>query len=82
MTQFVTRIDPELAAAVDALVSSGTVGSRSDAVRIALTELVEHHRRAQIGRSILSGYRRMPQTEEELAGLDGATRSLVTEEPW
>jgi len=30
----------------------------------------------------VDAYRRLPQTDEELAGLDEATRALVNEEPW
>jgi hypothetical protein len=44
--------------------------------------LVERHRRQQTGIAIVNGYRRHPQQEEELAGLDDATRALVKEEPW
>lgn len=47
-----------------------------------LEALVDHHRRHQVGRAIVEGYRDHPQTAQELAGLDGATRSLVEEEPW
>jgi len=82
MTQFVTRIDDELAGAIDALVSAGVVESRSDAVRIGLAQLVDRHRRRQIGESIAAGYRDLPQSDAELAGLDEATRALVAEEPW
>lgn len=82
MTQFVTRVDPQLAEAVDALVESGVVDSRSDAVRAGLTELVERHRRQKVGDRIRHGYREQPQTDNELLGLDEATRALIAEEPW
>ncbi|MGI8983146.1 MAG: ribbon-helix-helix domain-containing protein [Acidimicrobiales bacterium] len=82
MTQFVTRVDEELARQVDALVASGTVGSRSEAVRLGLVRLLDEHRRRLVGDQIAQGYTRQPQTEEELAGLDDATRALIAEEPW
>jgi Arc/MetJ-type ribon-helix-helix transcriptional regulator len=82
MTQVVTRLDDKLAGDLDALVADGVVASRSEAVRLGLTRLVEEHRRRQIGDRIVEAYRRQPQTEEELTGLDEATRSLVEEEPW
>jgi hypothetical protein len=44
--------------------------------------LIEEHRRQRIGAEIVEAYRRAPQTDEELAGLDQATRGLVEEEPW
>lgn len=82
MTQFVTRVDSQLAQEIDALVSSGVVSSRSDAVRTGLAALVERHRRQSIGDRIARGYAEKPQTEEEIAGLDAATRALIGEEPW
>ena len=66
MSQLVTRIDDDLAREVDALVSEGVVESRSDAVRQGLRELVDRHRRRRIGEAIVEGYRRQPQTEEEI----------------
>ncbi len=82
MAQLVTRVDDRLVADVDALVRQGVAATRSDAVRLGLEALVEQHRRAQIGQAIVDGYRGHPQDDDELAGLDEATRALVEEEPW
>ncbi|HVA23355.1 MAG TPA: ribbon-helix-helix domain-containing protein [Chloroflexota bacterium] len=82
MTQLVTRVNDELVAQVDSLVSQGVVASRSEAVRAGLLVLVDRHRRRSIGAQIVEAYRREPQTREELAGLDEATTALVAEEPW
>jgi Arc/MetJ-type ribon-helix-helix transcriptional regulator len=82
MTQFVTRVDEDLAQQVDALVASGTVGSRSEAVRLGLVRLLDENRRRLVGDQIARGYTSNPQTDEELAGLDDATRALIAEEPW
>lgn len=82
MTQLVARVDDALVAQVDRLVADGIVASRSEAMRIGLEGLVEENRRKLVGARIVDGYRRLPQTEEELAGLDIATRALVEEEPW
>ena len=82
MSQLVTRLNDDLLAEVDQLVAEGVVASRSDAVRAALVALVEEHRRRSIGRKIVEGYRRTPQTRDELGGLDEATKALVFEEPW
>jgi Arc/MetJ-type ribon-helix-helix transcriptional regulator len=82
MAQLVTRVDDRLVEQIDALVAAGVVANRSDAVRLGLTSLIDHHRRRQLGMTIVEGYRSLPQTEEELAGLDDATRSLIEEEPW
>jgi Arc/MetJ-type ribon-helix-helix transcriptional regulator len=78
MTQLVTRVDDALVAQVDALVEAGVVANRSEAVRMALDRLV----RAETGRRIAEAYRRQPQTEEELAGIDERTARMIAEEPW
>lgn len=82
MAQLVTRLDERLLAEVDYLVSEGVAATRSDAVRLGLEALVERHRRQQTGQAIVDAYRRHPQDDDELAGLDQATRALVGEEPW
>jgi Arc/MetJ-type ribon-helix-helix transcriptional regulator len=82
MSQLVTRLTEELLADVDQLVADGVVASRSDAVRAGLQALVERHRRQLVGQRIVAGYQGVPQTPEELTGLDEATAALVGEEPW
>lgn len=82
MAQLVTRIDDDLAQAIDDLVAAGEVSSRSDAVRIALRHLVESRRRQAVGRSIVDGYARVPLTAEELGWSDDLTRRMIDEEPW
>ena len=82
MAQLVARLDARLMAQVDELVKDGVVASRSDAVRLGLERLVDEHRRRLVAQEIVAAYRRQPQTDEELAGLDDATRALIHEEPW
>jgi Arc/MetJ-type ribon-helix-helix transcriptional regulator len=82
MAQLVARLDARLLADVDGLVADGVVASRSEAVRVALERLVDDDRRRRIGAQIADAYSRRPQTDEELSGLDAATRSLIAEEPW
>lgn len=82
MAQLVTRIEDELASKVDELVREGVVGSRSEAVRTALEKLVDEHRRQRIGAEIVAGYERCPETDEEIAQAEQATRALIAEEPW
>ena len=82
MAQLVTRVDDRLLAEVDELVSEGVAATRSDAVRLGLEALVNRHRRQQTGQAIIDAYRRQPQDDEELGGLDQATRALIEEEPW
>ncbi len=82
MTQLVTRIDEELAGAVDQLVADGVVANRSEAVRLALRQLVDRHRRDEIGRAIVAGYAASPQEEQEVGWADRATVAMIADEPW
>ena len=82
MAQLVIRVSDELAADVDELVASGLASSRSDAVRCSLERWIDEERRRRIGEAIVEGYKRMPQTEEELAWADRAAAEMLAEEPW
>ncbi len=82
MAQLVTRLNDDLMAEVDRLVSDGVVANRSEAVRLGLERLIDQLQRERVGAAIVAAYRSQPQTDEELAGLDDATRALVDEEPW
>ncbi|HEU4702482.1 MAG TPA: ribbon-helix-helix domain-containing protein [Conexibacter sp.] len=80
--QLVTRVPDAVVEAVDDLVSAGVFGSRSEAVRAGLDAVVERERRMAVGRSIVEGYRRIPQDEDDLAWPDAATAAMIAEEPW
>lgn len=82
MTQLVARIDHTLAALVDDLVTEGIVESRSDAVRQGLRILIDQHRRRRTAEEIIRGYVEHPQTDEDVAWADDATRRMISEEPW
>ena len=82
MAQLVTRVDDDLAAAVDRLVEAGVVASRSEAVRFGLEQLVDRFRRAEVGERIARGYREHPQTDAEVAWADEASVRMIAEEPW
>ena len=82
MTQLVTRVDDPLVAAIDAMVDSGMVASRSDAVRLALKRFVDQQTRADIGARIVKGYVQTPQTDEEVGWTEAATARMIAEEPW
>lgn len=81
MAQLVTRVDDELAAAVDALVEAGVVESRSAAVRQGLEQLIDRHRRREIGQQIVAGYRRVPQADDG-GWTDEASLAMIADEPW
>ena len=82
MAQLVTRIDDDLAREIDDLVSDGIVASRSAAVRLALVDLIDRHRRRRIGSSIVAGYTRLPQTDAEVGFADETTRRMIADETW
>lgn len=82
MAQFVTRVNDRLAGEVDRLVREGAVASRSAAVRLGLEGLIDRHERRRIGRAIVEGYSRRPQTEAEVGWADEATRLMIADEPW
>ena len=80
--QIIARVPKEVADGLNELVESGLFETKSDAVREALVRLIDRVRRDEIGRRIVEGYRRMPQTDEEFAGADEAARRMIEEEPW
>lgn len=82
MTQIVTRVPEELIDAVDGLVEGGFVGSRSEAVRVALAELVDRHRRTRTGQEIVAGYTQFPQEDADGLWSDRVTVEMIAEEPW
>lgn len=82
MTQLVARIDDRLLAQLDELVESGDVQSRSDAVRRALEEMFERRRRRKVGETIVDGYRRIPESDDELNWAAQSTQAMIAEEPW
>ena len=69
-------------AQLDAIVANGEAESRSDAVRRALEAMIDERRRRLVGEAIAEGYRRVPETDEELRRADENARALVAEEPW
>ena len=78
MAQLVTRVDDELAAAIDQLITEGVYPNRSAAVRAALKELLRERRRQHE----IEMYTRFPQTEDEVGWSDESTRRMIEEEPW
>lgn len=56
--------------------------SRSALIREAIEGYMHDARSAEIDRQIVEGYTRMPETEEELAGVEQEMREMIEEEPW
>jgi Arc/MetJ-type ribon-helix-helix transcriptional regulator len=81
--QIAVRLPNELAAALDGLVEpDGPFMTKADAVRSAIEELVDRDRRRRIGEAIAEGYRRIPQTDAEIARVHEDSIRSIEEEPW
>ncbi len=80
--QIAIRIPDPLAEQLEALVTSGRFETKADAVRSALEALVDAERRADVGRRIVEGYRKVPQDDADVAAAAGAASRSIDEEPW
>lgn len=81
-TQLAVRLSADVVAQIDLMVKQGKFSSRADALRTALETFLDAEQRRLIGDAIADGYRRIPQTEEELAGAEASVRAMIAEEPW
>ena len=80
--QIAIRIPGALAEELESLVSSGRFETKADAVRSALEALVDAEHRADVGRRIVEGYRRVPQEDVDVASAHEAAVRSIGEEPW
>ncbi len=80
--QIAVRLPEQLATSLDDLVTHGRFASRAEAVRAAIEQLVDAERRHRVGAAIADGYRRSPQTNEEVAAAAAAAQRSIEEEPW
>jgi Arc/MetJ-type ribon-helix-helix transcriptional regulator len=67
---------------IDDLVAQGRFSSRADLVRTAVTALVEQEQRRAVGEAVVEGYRRIPQTDEDVAEATARAIRSIHEEPW
>jgi Arc/MetJ-type ribon-helix-helix transcriptional regulator len=80
--QIAIRIPDTLAGKLEELVASGRFDTKADAVRAALEALIDAERRADLGRRIVEGYRRVPQEDVDVAAAAEAASRSIDEEPW
>jgi Arc/MetJ-type ribon-helix-helix transcriptional regulator len=80
--QIAVRLSDDLARRLDEAVRSGAFPSRAEAVRVAIDELLDGLRRRQVGAAIVEGYRRQPQTDEDVEAAEAAAIRSIDEEPW
>ena len=81
-TQLAIRLPDDLLRDLDWVIMRLNYDSRAEAMRDALVKLIDQERRREIGEQIAEGYRRMPQTEEEIASAYDSLRQSIDEEPW
>ena len=80
--QIAIRIPDTLAEQLEELVASGRFDTKADAVRAALEALIDVERRADVGRRIVEGYRKVPQDDVDVAAAAEAASRSIDEEPW
>lgn len=80
--QIAVRLPDALASELQALVADGTFGSKADAIRSAIEALIDVERRRRVGEAIVEGYRRMPETPDELEEARLASIRSIEEESW
>jgi Arc/MetJ-type ribon-helix-helix transcriptional regulator len=80
--QIAIRIPDIIAGQLEELVASGRFDTKADAVRAALEALIDAERRADVGRRIVEGYRKVPQDDVEVAAAAEAASRSIDEESW
>lgn len=80
--QIAVRLSDDLAGRLDEAVRRGAFPSRAEAVRVAIGELLDSLRRRELGAAIVEGYRRQPQSDDEVAAAEDAAIRSINEEPW
>ena len=82
MSRMITvRMSEDRVRAIDELVAPGRA-SRAAVIAEAIDKLVRDLEEEAIDRAIVEGYRRIPQTDEELEWAEWSARESIREEPW
>ncbi|MGA8488003.1 MAG: hypothetical protein WB684_13115 [Gaiella sp.] len=82
MSKMITvRMSEDRVQAIDELVASGRA-SRAAVIVEAIDRLVADLERERIDREIVEGYRRVPETDEELAWAKSSGLRSIADEPW
>lgn len=80
--QIAVKLPDELLEAVDDLVAAGRFSSRSSAVRAGLSIVVSQAERDVTDRAFAEGFRRHPDTPDELADARRLAVDAIEDEPW
>ena len=81
-SQLIARVDDEILMGVDSLITLGVGSNRSEIVRIALSELIERTRQAEVERQMIAAYRAQPQSQAEIERAHQAGLRMIVAEPW
>ena len=76
------RMPEERVARIDALVQAESYESRASFIVEAIDRLVHELEEREIDRSIVEGYTRFPQTDDEQRWAEASGRRSIEEEPW
>jgi Arc/MetJ-type ribon-helix-helix transcriptional regulator len=82
MTQIAVKLPDGLVRELDALVAQGLFANRSSAVRRAIEMIVSGQYRAALEEVYSDGYRRVPESESELAEARRLATLAINDEPW
>lgn len=81
-TQIAVKLPDRLVAEIDELVAGGSFASRSEAVRHSIEALVRRAEREHIDRSFVDGFRRYPESDDEMADATRLGLDAINDEPW
>ncbi len=82
MTQIAVKLPDALVEQLDDLVDQGVFANRSSAVRAAVEAIVARQRRDALERAYAEGYRRVPESQSELAEARRLAEQAINAEPW
>jgi Arc/MetJ-type ribon-helix-helix transcriptional regulator len=82
MTQIAVKLPDGLVRELDELVAQGLFSSRSSAVRRAVEIIVAGQRRDALEEAYANGYRKVPESESELAEATRLATQAIDNEPW
>jgi len=82
MTQIAVKLPDGLVRELDELVAQGLFASRSSAVRRAVEMIVSGQHRAALEEVYANAYRRVPESESELAEARRLATLAINDEPW
>jgi Arc/MetJ-type ribon-helix-helix transcriptional regulator len=80
--QVAVRMDAELLERLDWLVARCSFENRADAIRSAIVALAKHEREREIDERIIDGYRRIPQTQDEIEWASRNYWGDLADEDW